>query len=184
VEQDFFLFHIGFPYLGRMSISSKGVRNPMRLLDDLYRGFNFCVGLLIVLFTSLMVIDVNIGVFCRYVLNDALSWTEELSRYLMVWMAYLGMSIAVRDNQHMGLYFIAEKFSPRVRSYMEVGNRIVVMIFLGIVFRYSLNHLRVVRIQSSPSMEISMFWPYLSVTVGMGLMMLENLRRMILIKFK
>jgi len=156
----------------------------MRLLDILHRVSNWCVGLLIVLLVSLMVIDVNIGVFCRYVLNSALSWTEELSRYCMIWAAYLGMSFAVRDNQHMGLFFIVEKFSPRARSYIEIANRIIVMIFLVIVFRYSLNHLRVVRIQSSPSLEISMFWPYLAVTVGMGLMMLENLRHMILIKFK
>ena len=156
----------------------------MRLLDMLYRVSNWCVGLLIVLFVSLMVIDVNIGVFYRYVLNSAISWTEELSRYCMVWAAYLGMSFAVRDNQHMGLYFVVEKFSPKVRCYLELASRIIMMIFLIVVFRYSLNHLKVVKIQSSPSMEISMFWPYLAVTVGMGLMMLENLRHMILIKFK
>jgi TRAP-type C4-dicarboxylate transport system permease small subunit len=156
----------------------------MRLLDILFRGSNFLVGVLIVVFTSLMVIDVNMGVFCRYVLNSALSWTEELSRYLMVWVAYLGMSFAVRDNQHMGLYSIVEKFSPRVRSYIEFGNRIIVMIFLVIVFRYSADHLRVVKAQVSPSLEIPMFWPYLGVTVGVGLMMLENLRHMILMKFK
>jgi TRAP-type C4-dicarboxylate transport system permease small subunit len=159
----------------------------MRLLDIvdiLSRASNWCVGLLIVFLVSIMVIDVNVGVFCRYVLNDALSWTEELSRYCMVWMAYLGMSLAVRDKQHMGLDFIVEKFSPRARSYIELGNRIVVMAFLVIVLRYSLSHLKVVRVQSSPSMEISMFWPYLAVTVGMGLMILQNLRHMILIKFK
>jgi TRAP-type C4-dicarboxylate transport system permease small subunit len=58
------------------------------------------------------------------------------------------------------------------------------MIFLIVVLRSSLNHLRVVKVQTSPSMEISMFWPYLAVTVGMGLMILENLRQMISIKFK
>ena len=156
----------------------------MRFIGVLYRGFNFCVGSLIVLLVSLMVIDVNIGVFYRYVLNSAISWTEELSRYCMVWAAYLGMSFALRDNQHMGLYFVVEKFSPRVRCYLELVSRIIMMIFLIVVFRYSLSHLKVVKIQSSPSMEISMFWPYLAVTVGMGLMMLENLRHMILIKFK
>ena len=156
----------------------------MRLLDILYRVSNWCVGLLIVLFVSLMVIDVNIGVFYRYVLNSALSWTEELSRYCMVWAAYLGMSLALRDNQHMGLSFIIEKFRLKVRGYLELVSRIVMMIFLIVVFKSSLNHLRVVKVQSSPSMEISMFWPYLAVTVGMGLMILENLRHMISIKFK
>ena len=156
----------------------------MRFVDLFFRVSNWCVGLLIVLFVSLMVIDVNIGVFYRYVLNSAISWTEELSRYCMVWAAYLGMSFALRDNQHMGLDFIVQKFSPKTRCYSELASRIIMMIFLGIVFRSSLSHLKVVKIQSSPSMEISMFWPYLAVTVGMGLMMLENLRHILSIKFK
>ena len=156
----------------------------MRFVDIFFRVSNWCVGLLIILFVSLMVIDVNIGVFYRYVLNSAISWTEELSRYCMVWAAYLGMSFALRDNQHMGLSFVVEKFSPKARCYLELVSRIIMMIFLIVVFRYSLTHLKVVKIQSSPSMEISMFWPYLAVTAGMGLMMLENLRHMISIKFK
>jgi TRAP-type C4-dicarboxylate transport system permease small subunit len=156
----------------------------MRLLDIFCRVSNWCAGLLIVVFVSLMVIDVNIGVFYRYVLNSALSWTEELSRYCMVWAAYLGMSLALRDKQHMGLSFIVEKFRLKVRGYSELVSRIIMMVFLIVVFRSSLNHLRVVKVQTSPSMEISMFWPYLAVTVGMGLMILENLRQMISIKFK
>ena len=156
----------------------------MRFVDLFFRVSNWCVGLLIVLFVSLMVIDVNIGVFYRYVLNSAISWTEELSRYCMVWAAYLGMSFALRDNQHMGLSFVVEKFSRKGRCYLELVSRIIMMIFLIVVFRYSLSHLKIVKIQSSPSMEISMFWPYLAVTVGMGLMMLENLRHILSIKFK
>ena len=156
----------------------------MRLVDIFYRVSNWCVGSLIVVLVSLMVIDVNIGVFCRYVLNSALSWTEELSRYCMVWAAYLGMSLALRDNQHMGLYSIVERFSPKVRCYLELVSRTFMMIFLVVLLAYSLRHLKVVKIQNSPAMEISMFWPYLGVTVGTGLMMLENLRHMISIKFK
>ena len=46
---------------------------------------------------------VLLGVIFRYIFRMPLSWSEELSRYLMIWAATLAISIGIRDNEHVGL---------------------------------------------------------------------------------
>jgi len=151
----------------------------MGFFGILYRGVNYFIGVLVILTISFMIFDVNLGVFFRYVLNDALCWTEELARYLMVWFAFFGMSFALRDNQHVGVIFILQRLPPGARRIVQFLNRVIVMIFLVFLFKYSLNHLKVVSVQLSPSMEIPMYLAYSAVTVGTLLMMLENLKHMV-----
>lgn len=59
----------------------------------------FMGGLLFVLFLQ---------VFTRYVLNDPLSWTEEVARYLYVYVVFLGASAAISDRSHVGIDFIVK----------------------------------------------------------------------------
>ncbi len=47
-----------------------------------------------------MTLIVAVQVFCRYVLNNSLFWAEELSRYLLAWLTFLGASVAYRRNVH------------------------------------------------------------------------------------
>jgi TRAP-type C4-dicarboxylate transport system permease small subunit len=137
------------------------------------------VGALVVILMSVLVADVSIGVFFRYVLNNALFWTEELARYSMVWMGFLGMCLALRNNEHVSIAFFYDRLPPLLRKIVRFINLLLVLTFIVIVFRYSLSHIRIVKFQTSPSMSLPMIWPYLSVTVGTALMILESVRQMI-----
>ena len=57
--------------------------------------------ILCVIFLALMSIIIVLQVFFRYVLNNSLSWSEELARYLFIWMIYIGISLGVKMDKHI-----------------------------------------------------------------------------------
>ncbi len=50
-------------------------------------------------------------VFCRYVVNYSLVWSEELARYLTIWLAFLGVSLGVRADSHFGITVVLDRVS-------------------------------------------------------------------------
>ena len=144
-----------------------------RSLHDIQKGVDFLAFLLL----AIMVVNVTLAVIARYVLQNSLSWSEEFGRYMMVWCGFLGCSIAIRDDSHVGVSMVVDLCPPALRKFMIVLNKVVVAVFIIVVFVTSLKHLNTLSIQKSSALEIPMILPYLSVTIGMALMFLENLRR-------
>ncbi|MCX7026465.1 MAG: TRAP transporter small permease [Spirochaetes bacterium] len=124
---------------------------------------------------AIMVVNISLGVFCRYVLNDALFWTEEMSRYLMIWAGMLGAGLAMKDDGHVGLNFFVDIFPTKAKWVFRFLSRLVVTVFLAILLIKSFDYLRTLSIQKSAAMELPMVIPYLSVTLGAILMSIENL---------
>lgn len=144
--------------------------------------YNYLGGLqkiLLVIALSIMLFNVTLGVFYRYVLNNSLSWTEEVARYLMIWFGFIGMGVAMKDERHVGITVIRDLFSEKVTLYLKIISNILIMIFLIYIFRASVKHMSILKFQTSPAVGINMRWPYFSVTFGSVLMMIENLKQFI-----
>ena len=88
-----------------------------------------CVTLLVVL-----VLDVWLGVLARYVLPFRLTFTEELARYLMIWMALLAVSCGIAYREHIGVEFIFMRLPARIRRWLALAFDITAFAF----FRYPL----------------------------------------------
>ncbi len=71
---------------------------------------------------------VALQVMFRYVFRVIAPWTEELSRYLAIWMVYAGTIVATIRSDHICVTLLVDKFSPKVKSWTEV-----LFIFLGLV---------------------------------------------------
>lgn len=59
----------------------------------------------IILGGSMAVVVIS-GVVARYVMKNPMVWTEEIARALMIWTAFIGISIAARHRSHMGVTFL------------------------------------------------------------------------------
>jgi hypothetical protein len=68
------------------------------VLDKLSFTINSWIEYLLFGLGFTMTVVVAVQVFFRYVLNQSLFWSEELARYLLVWLSFLGASVAYRDN--------------------------------------------------------------------------------------
>ena len=92
-----------------------------------------CVALMV-----LLVLDVWLGVLARYVLPLQLTFTEELARYLMIWMALLAVSSGISHREHIGVLLIFERFPPKVRKWLAVAFDLTAFVFFAVIFLYGL----------------------------------------------
>jgi TRAP-type C4-dicarboxylate transport system permease small subunit len=85
-------------------------------------------------FVGLMTILVTWQVFTRYALKSPSAITEQLSKYMFVWLVLLGSAYVFGKREHMSMEFIREKFTGRVRISVEIIIELIVMAFaLGIL---------------------------------------------------
>ena len=77
----------------------------------------------------LLILVVSIQVFCRYVLQDSLAWTEELARYLIIWSVLFGCSFAMRTDSHLELSILSNFSGPRMKKYVKCFSCIVCLAF-------------------------------------------------------
>jgi len=78
-----------------------------------------------------LVVIVLAAVFFRYVVNDALVWSDELVRYLFVWFSMLGMAVTLRERQHIRVEYFVERLPPRLRRAVEAAMLAGVGLFLA-----------------------------------------------------
>jgi TRAP-type transport system small permease protein len=113
-----------------------------------------------------MTVDCLLGVFFRYVVQDALTWTEETARYLMIWMGFLATGLALREGGHIALEVVVARMPPGLQQVMLALVHLLSLAFLIAVI--GAGWLLLVRVsgQRTPVLGISMMWPYLAIPVG------------------
>jgi TRAP-type C4-dicarboxylate transport system permease small subunit len=107
-------------------------------------------------------------VFTRYVMEDPLIWTEEVARYLFVWITLIGGAAAVRTRGHFGLD-ILRRFAPPLRTPLGALTMLVVFAFLGLLLYTGILETWQAAGQMSPALQVRMHWAYLSIPVGAAL---------------
>jgi len=126
----------------------------------------------VTLLLGAMTVVVFLQVFFRFVLKGSLPWSEELSRYVMVWAVFFGASMGAKTGAHIGVEVFVNLFPKKLKRFMIVVSAFFTQVFCIFVCMLSLQV--VFRIydmeQVSPAMEIPMYWAYLAVPVGAVLM--------------
>ena len=110
-------------------------------------------------------------VLFRYIFHLSLAWSEELARYLFLWLAALAAAYAFKTKSHFALRFLVDRFGKRLQRITETLVAFVVSGFLAIFIWKSVEYTIGMAKQVSPSIQMSMAIPYSSVVVG-GMLML------------
>lgn len=131
--------------------------------------------------TGILVITVLTGVFFRYVVRDSLSWTEELARYLMIWAALLAVSVGIKDKEHVGIQLLIKQFPPLLTKIITAVVYIITMVFLGVLTYKGYQVAGKAKTQLSLALNISMYWPLMSIPVSGVLAIIQQLIQTILI---
>lgn len=116
-------------------------------------------------------------IFSRYLFNTPLAWPEELSRYLFVWVVFLGAAIAFRYKAHLGMDFITARFSDKFKRITEKLVDLILLGFLILIIYIAPEILSITQFQTSPVLDIPMSYIYLSFPVSCGLMIIELMDR-------
>ncbi len=146
------------------------------MISILLKGLDTTLNWVLTVIMAAMLVVVSAQVWYRFVLNNPLAWSEELARYLFVWISFLGSAAGIRMNVHLGIDLIDKILSPRGRKVMTFIVNLAIQIFLVVVIFWGIKILKVVQFQKSASMGIPMTYPYLAVPVGSALMLLNSVR--------
>lgn len=121
---------------------------------------------------AVMVVAISYQVFGRYVLDRSPSWSEELSRYLMVWLTMLGAAAAVRSGGHIAVTTLIDMLSPRGRSVALALRDVALVCTCGILVWWGFGFAAQNAAQESAAMDIPMSIPYAALPVGAALIAL------------
>ena len=131
--------------------------------------------LLTTILVGIIALNVFVGVFWRYVLNDSLAWYEESAKYMMLWMVFVACPIVLKQRGHIALDMLPRALPPRLRNF----NYLIIYtatFFLVSVFVYEGASLAyIARGQSPTSVDISFAYIYASIPFGCAVMALISL---------
>lgn len=128
----------------------------------------------VAVFAAIMIIITTIEVVRRYLFSLSFQWAEELSRYLMVSIAFLGGAIGYRKKDLIPLDLITSHLPAKTQLIIELIMEAVSVVILAVLVYFSVNSVMspVVYKQMSIGLPISMAIPFASMPVGFGCMII------------
>lgn len=124
----------------------------------------------IILLVALLTAVTFAQVITRYVLSDPLIWSEEVARYLFVWVSMIGAALAIREGGHFGLDLLIRPM-PKLKPILAPLVTLVVVVFLVILLKTGIDETRLASMQFAMTFQMRMQWAYLALPVGAGLML-------------
>lgn len=116
---------------------------------------------------ALMVVLVFAQVVTRYLTDSSLTWSEELSRFIMVWMVYLASILTYNSQQHIVVDALISQLHGHVRSVLLLVNKIAVLVFVVFVITGAYQFLPTTAIQKSPANSIVMAHVYVVIPISL-----------------
>jgi TRAP-type C4-dicarboxylate transport system permease small subunit len=151
-------------------------------LQTLKKGMTTVLNLVLIVAVALLVFDVIWGVFSRYVLGEQTKWTEELARFLLVWVSLLGGAVAFGTKGHLGVDYFMGKFDPEARKFMAVFTHLVVLFFAISIFVYGGSRVvsdALTMEQTTPALGWKMGYVYLALPISGVFMVLYTIENLI-----
>ncbi len=137
------------------------------------RHVNRWVERLCVVLTILLVLDVWLGILARYILPWNLTFTEELARYLMIWVALLAISTGICYRQHVGVLVLFDRFPRLVRRILSLSFDMIGFAFFAFMFVYGLGYVEQGFSQLTMIFGMPRGYPYIIIPVASGLACLQ-----------
>jgi TRAP-type C4-dicarboxylate transport system permease small subunit len=127
------------------------------------------LGKTLVLIMSVMVINVLWQVFTRYVTGNPSSFTDELARYLMIWIGVLGAAYVSGRNLHVAIDILPLRQNKKTQKRLKVI--VTVLIILFVLFAFVIGGSRLVYIsyvlgQQSPALQVPLALVYIIIPIS------------------
>lgn len=128
-----------------------------------------------------MVVLVFMNVIFRYFLNSAIAWSEEISRFMMIWLSFLGAVVAFINSEHLNLDIIVRAVPPKVSSALTILADLLVMFALGLLISggYTLARETTLSGWTSPATDTPYGLIYMVVPLSAGLLFLQSAIKLI-----
>lgn len=139
------------------------------ILKTLKTKIDFVLKWILVFIMALMTINVLWQVFTRFILQDPSSFTEELARYMLIWIGILGASYVAGQKMHLAIDLLSTKLKAHNKSYLEIIIQLFILLFAFFVM--VIGGIRLVQItlslnQISAALQIPLGYVYLVLPIS------------------
>jgi TRAP-type C4-dicarboxylate transport system permease small subunit len=128
-----------------------------------------------------MTLLIAVQVFLRYIMNASLSWSEELARYMFIWLIYLGISYGAMIMRHIRIEAALGVFPKKWRPYVVILGDVLFLVFSVYVCYVSCQTvMRQITIgQTSPGLGLQMWVVYAAPCVGFAFTAIRQIQTIV-----
>lgn len=137
-----------------------------KLLDLIEKALDAILILMMIVMGSAVVLQVA----SRYIFNRPTSWSEELARYLFVWITFLGAAVVIRKRRHVDVGVLTDRLPPKVARVVYLVADLAVLFLLGALTWAGVGLAAMAHRQLSAAMDLPMSLAYTAMPAGTGLM--------------
>jgi len=128
------------------------------------------------LFLALAMAVMVVVVFAQVVARltaGSIKWSEELARYLMVYLTYVGASVGVKRKSHIAIEFINGKLPRKAEDTVDIVANLLCLVCCVAILFYGIKLVNLTMAQKTPAMRIPMGIAYFSMVLGSALMIVH-----------
>jgi TRAP-type transport system small permease protein len=146
--------------------------NPLRKAFSVLNKIIEVTSVVILVLVSLVVFY---SVLLRYVFKSPLAWSEEVARYMFIWMVFLGFSIAEKSGDHFRIEVFIETVTPKVRLIIEIFLNILIFYALFVLFQEGMNYYQQGKSGLSTILEMPLNLIYIALPISMVLTFMNRI---------
>ena len=126
------------------------------------------------LLLAVMLVSIMIQIVLRNIFNVGLGWTEEMARYTMIWLTYIGAIVSLKQGSHIAIKLLIDRFSPKWKEYTSLISNLMILFFLFFLLKegIKLNRSPVIIHQLTPGMQVPTNFLYSVIPVCISMMMI------------
>jgi len=156
-----------------------GAVDLVKILTRIAKALDTVTAAVVLGLLAVMLITTSAGVFWRYALNSALSWSEELGRYLLVWISFLGAAMATYRGAHIGISAFVNLLPRKSRVWIARTVDAIIIVFVAAILLNGITILPQMSIRVAPTLMVRMDIAYSVIPVSAGIILFHLLVRLI-----
>ena len=152
------------------------MRSFIRFADRVNRFLEIAVGLALAGMTAVIFLQVLVRfVFAPLDLPVRAPWTEELSRYLMIWAVFIGAALVARRADALAVEALVSSVPPTAGRVIKLLAHLLSLLFYGCVFFIGVKMTQFGMTETAPVLKVPMVWIYASMSTGAVLTIMNGL---------
>ena len=146
----------------------------MKIIHDIDKVINKILRFIVIIMLSVMSVVVFAQVLFRIV-HLSITWSEELSKYLLIWSTFLGAAICIRKGSLVGLEFLKNSMSEEKQKILQTILNLIVCAMLLFLINVGFWAVRRVWFQITPVLKLSMGLMYAAIPIGSVFMLINQI---------
>lgn len=144
-----------------------------KILTPVSNALDKLCSVLIVIMLGLMVLITGAQIICRTWFT-ALTWSDEVTRYLLIWSTFLGASVVYRHSGHISVTIVQDAVPPRLSKVLRVAVHVICFVLFAVLLYFSCTYCMKLN-KTATTLPIKMKYIYLCVPVSMVILMVHSL---------